>query len=419
MSLNVAEPRSQARAVAGRQRRAGARWVALGGWLLAVGLLAWGGWRLVRDFSPLPGLAQIERLIQKQHLSEAETALRSILDRSPDHGDARMMLARLLARRGDLRACAEELHRIPHWWPGKRKALFLEGQTSYESHLARRAEAAWLACVRDDPLHPAEAGLVKNAAQALVALYVLQGRVDDARRVLWSAYDQASDAEKPAVLGTRVRVELERIEPQEAVATMRRFVEADADDHESRRALALALQFAGKPAEADRAIERCLRERPTDPTVWRTWLEILQDRNDPVALKQAIDQSDQARSLTRDPSLLKALAAALENEGNLERAAEALRDALAADPFDEEVHYRMARVMLRLGEDRAAAEHRARHQVLRDARDALPKALSEYGDASRTSTDGARVQLAIQQLGDLCETLGWPRLAEAWRAQLH
>ena len=417
MATDLAQPEiAPGQSAVVRAVRRGNPWPARGILLLALLIAGFAVVRLALDLQPIPELSQVERLLGQGKTSEAERVLKTILARSPENGDARMRLARLLASRGDRLACAETLHEVPWWWPTKRKALFLEGQTFHECKLARRAEAAWRACVRDDPLHPAEPGLVKNAAQSLVGYFLVQGRLDDARQVLWDAYAQASSEEQPAVLGTRLRVELERIDPKESVGVLRDYLAADPADHESRRALALAYQLNGDAVTSDRLIQECLRSRPKDPRVWQTWLAILQDRNDAAGLSRALTALP--RGIGQDLEILKAKAADFESNGRLEDAAGALRDALKVDDFDEEAHFRLARVLQRLDQPEQAARHRARYQELSKARDALPKALAEYGELSREATTDDKLRASIERLAELSEQLGWGRLAREWRKQV-
>ena len=76
--------------------------------------------------------------------ARVEPILREHLRRSPHDGEARMMLARALAGRGDLLGCARQLHEVPFWSPRKAEALFREGQSYLKIDRAKDAEDAWL-----------------------------------------------------------------------------------------------------------------------------------------------------------------------------------------------------------------------------------------------------------------------------------
>ena len=99
-------------------RRAMRRFAADWGYrVIVVALVAWNAWWLGRDFWPIPDLRSVEQLIARGQHEDAMRALRAHLRRSPRDGQARMLLARSLAARGDLKGCANELHRVPNWWP--------------------------------------------------------------------------------------------------------------------------------------------------------------------------------------------------------------------------------------------------------------------------------------------------------------
>src|SRR5262249_59028427 len=117
--------------------------------LALIGLNAWWAW----DARSLESLPSLSRWVDQKRLDDAEWELRRWLRQSPHHGEARMLLARVLAARGDLLGSAKELHRVPLWWPEKGEALFLEGQAFLGAHRAQDAEAAWQAFLAHDPRH--------------------------------------------------------------------------------------------------------------------------------------------------------------------------------------------------------------------------------------------------------------------------
>ena len=80
---------------------------------VALGLAGFNAWWYWRDNRPRPDLATISRLMSHDQYAQAEPALREHLRRSPHDGEARMMLARLHAARGDLLNCARAATRSP------------------------------------------------------------------------------------------------------------------------------------------------------------------------------------------------------------------------------------------------------------------------------------------------------------------
>ena len=120
-------------------------------------LFVWWYWR---DTRPVADLRTIETWIGNREFGLAGKELREHLRRTPHDGAARMMLARVLAARGDLAGCTRELHQVPSWWPQKAEALYREGQAYLLMDRARDAEAALLAVIDADPLASGGSGRI-------------------------------------------------------------------------------------------------------------------------------------------------------------------------------------------------------------------------------------------------------------------
>jgi Flp pilus assembly protein TadD len=381
-------------------------------WLTVAGLIAFNGWWLVRDLTPLPNLKTLEGAVSRKEFGEAERQLREHLRRSPHDGEARLLLGRSLAARDQLLACARELHRVPFWWPRKREALCYEGKSFLDAHHAREAEGAWLACIADDPLHPPPPQFFKAAVEGLLELYSIEGRWIDARKVIWAAYDQAEPEDRGIILITRLRTELERIDPAKAAPRLRQFLAADPTDLDARLALARAEAALGHEAEATRQVQISLRERRDDPRAWREWLAMLEARHDNTSLTAAMDQVP--ASVLADGDIQEYRGLVAERAGNLPHARDAYRLASNAKPFDGEYLYRLARLEAQLGESDAARRDLERSKALRSARRSLDEALEDYFNAV-TPGKPARIDIATatRRLADICRTLGWTREADA------
>lgn len=393
------------------------RWVlrlGFGGLVLGmIGLNAWWWW----NDRPPEEMATIESWIRVHRDDDAERALRSRLRRSPSDGEARMTLARLLGKRDDTLGCAEQLHQVPDWWPTKADALFLEAQAYKLVDRARQAEAAWRACLVDDPLHPVPLRHVYSASREVVGLYILQMRLDEARANLMTTHDLAEPADRPGILVLRMQAELNRIRPEEAIKTLQGYVESDPDDWQSRRALAREQQLIGDDASADRNILACLDSRADEPIVWRTWLEILHQRGDRDRFQEASRRLPP--SADSDAEIWKYRGLALTWSLDLDDAADAFASAIRLNPFEPEYHYRLGITRSRLGQTDEARLHLERHQELKDSQGQLRDALNAYLDASeRTRPSDPEFREAVGRLAFLCEQLGWTREADAWRGTL-
>ena len=322
-----------------------------------------------------------------------------------------------MLKRGDTLGGARQLHRVPDWWPTKGEARFLEAQAFKQVDRAHDAELAWEGLLEADPLHPIAPELFHGSAKELVALYVLEGRLDEARRVLWRAFDEASPVERPGVLITRVRAELERIDHTEAVGKLRAYTRADPDDRDARRALPLELHATGDEAAADLALADCLRVDPDDPVVWRGRLEILRDRGDAEGFRQAVDQ---VPSTTRgDARVWMYRGLARQAEGDLVAALEAFRKSAELAPHDAEVVYKLGMAEVAGGLEGPGREHLARTRELHQAYAALRDGYHDFLEQSaRSPRDGPAYRASMERLATNLRILGWSREADAWLAEL-
>jgi Flp pilus assembly protein TadD len=383
--------------------------------LAVIAVLALNGWWLYRDYRPVPDLKSLRALVDQRQFERAEPPLREHLRRHPYDDEARMLLARSLAGRKQVLACAEELHKVPFWSPRKPEARFLEGQAYLDAGRAVPAEAALRACIDDSPLHPTPADYHKAATEVLIELYATEERWQDAQEVIWMTYDRVDPIDRPAALIMWMRTEVERIEPRTTIDRLRRYVNADPTDLNARRALARAEQALGNEAEAERQIALCRQAAPQDPSVWRDWLKIRKFQNDPSRLAEAAALVPPAAK--EDPEVLEYLGMVQENAGDLTGAADAYRKAVEGKPFDEDFHYRLALVESRLGNRDAAREHLDRSKALRQAHGQLLDAFLAYRDAVNTDRPGGeRLLDAAKKLAGLCRTLGMTRVADALAA---
>jgi tetratricopeptide (TPR) repeat protein len=408
-------PRRRARAAGGRWRIA---WmIALP--LLLAGLVRFNIWWYLRDTRPLASSRTIEGWISRREYDRAEAALRERLRRAPNEVEARMTLARSQAARGDLLACARELHLVPYWSSRKPDALFREAQAYLAADRARDAEAALLMILDDDPLHPPDLGVYHDASQELLKIYAAEDRWEDAHGIIWKAYDHARPADRPLVLTMRLRCELERVAQSETIKLLRRYLAADPADFEALRAMAKAELALGQRAEAVRDMEACLRARPEDPRAWRDYLNMLQTLGEQDAFE--VTMARVPPSAETEPEIWIFRGQAKERDGDRQAAAEDYRKALELNPNLNNAHYRLSVIEERQGRREQAAAHRKRWQDLRDARSRLSQAAQEYQDALAAAfrpepkpSAVADLRASCRRLASLCSTLGWARAAEAF-----
>jgi len=403
-------PRSGVRAV-----RSGARSLLRpGGWVLALALLGLNAWWAWREIRPVANLATISNWDSQGRLAEAEWALRERVRRSPHDGAALTLLGRMLAARGDSLGCARTLRQVPFWWPTKGAMLFLEGQAFKSIDRMVDAEAAWKGLTAFDPLHPMEPTLVSKAVLELLELYAVEERWEEARQLIWKAYDRADPPDRPSLLVMRMRTELERIAPASSVVKLRRYVAAAPEDWEARRALALAEHATGHEPEATRLLLDCLESRPDDPRGWRDYLRLLHEQGDADGMGRALARVPTAAA--NHPEVLRYRAIALETQGDWAGAAETYRLLNEKQAANGEHLFRLAAAEERIGRRESAGKHRDASRAIRAARGDLNQAFQAYMEASLAEQpDPKALAAAVGRLATLCEALGWRREAEAWR----
>jgi tetratricopeptide (TPR) repeat protein len=398
-------------AVHGRQKGTRAR--ALAGTCLLVGLTAFNAWWYWRETRPLPDVNSISDWMRREQYTRSETALREQLRRSPHDGEARMMLARVLALRGNLLGCARELHEVPFWWPRKAEALYREGQSYMMIDRAKDAEAAWLELIKDDPLHPVSTDLLHDACQEMLKLYAIEDRWEDAYPVIWTAYDHADAVDHPFLLAMRMRSELERVAPTESIGILKRYIAATADDWEALRALARAELALGLRAEAASHFQACLKGLPDDVRAWRDYLTMLLEQGDLDAFLALLEKAP--KSAESEPETWMFRGVAREKTGDWQAAAESFHKAIALNPYIPKYYYRLAMTEEHLGLREEALGHRGRTKEMNEARAQLPVAYSDYFAAREPVKPGAPEMAATcEHLAAICQTLGWSRAAQAW-----
>jgi tetratricopeptide (TPR) repeat protein len=380
---------------------------------IALALLGFNAWLYWRDTRPLPDLAAISRLMSSNQYTLAEAALREHLRRSPNDGEARMMLARVYAARGDLLNCASQLHQVPYWWPQKWESLYREGQSYLMIDRARDAEQAWLAVIADDPLHPVSADVFHDACQELLKLYAVQNRWEDAYPVIWKAYDRAPPEEKANWLVMRMRAELERVAPKESIAQLRRWVAALPDDWDALRALAHAEFALGEHAAASRHFQACLKSRPDDVRIWHDYLGVLMEGGDLESFLELLLTPPPGADSEPETWFFRGIAS--EKAGDWKTAAAQFKKSIDLNPFLAKGYYRLAVAEERLGLRDQASVHRKKTKEINEARGQFPAAYSSYlASLDSGGPSAAGTAAAAQRVATICDILGWSRAAAAW-----
>ncbi len=384
-------------------------------WMVIAALLVASAWYLIRDFFPLPELATISLWMRDRQYYRAEAALRGHLLRSPHNGEATIMLATVLASRGDELGAARVLDTVPFWWPKKREMLLLEGQLLLAKDRAKEAETAWSECLRDDPLHPPSpsSSVVAEATQGLLSILQVERREDEASALVWRVYGLVGPRDQEEILRSWMRFELLEDAPATRAETLRRYLAADPRDWHARRALAEAETLLGHTQTALSLLDECLRARPDDLLARRTLLDILLREGDTRRHAAEVARSDTRTDVSWEVWTHRGAAA--EQRADLEAAADAYRHAIDLNAGIAENFSRLGRIEEKLGRPDLAKANFEKASLVMEAHARCRRAFQEYTNASRKATiDAAARTDAIGQLVSACRALGWEREAEAW-----
>lgn len=376
--------------------------------LLGLGLaamLSLAAWFLMR---PTPTLRGVEALVQARELDAAERKVRAVLDNHPDDPDARLWLADILLERSVDSSADESLRLIREAHPTtdrqRTRALMIEGKARFRRHELRAAERAWLESLQIDPDQP-------PAAWALLHIYALQDRRDDARALLLGILDRVRDRREAArLLLHLLRPDAHPVDPKLAEAQLGPALAVDPDDLATVRRVALALVELHRPEEARELAENALKKSPANPEAWRLRLEVL----DQAGLrKELIAAWEEVPSPIADDARLAAVRGrAAQLRGDMAEAARSYERAWTEHPDRSDLAYRYSRALMPGGPSPRLDEV---HRILQAERDAQGRALSVYETALRDPAfpSARHTRELVRLLTDLqrpAEAAAWQRL---------
>ena len=387
------------------------RLLGLAYWFLVAGLVGANAWKYWRDSQPLPELKTAARLLEQGDSEGAEASVRAVIADSPNYGEARLLLARVLGNRKAFAECAAILKAVPFWSPVKSEAMWHEANSWLKADRASDAEEAFRRYIKDDPNHPVRPRRVE-AEIALINLLSLENRWEETRDVIWEAYDHAQGRGREELLVMSLRTFLERSSPKASYDTLRRFVAADGSDAQARLALATAANGLGNFEEADEQIAFSLKSRPLDEKVWKAWMEILKERSDFKTLSEVLKRAP----AVLDEALLPYRAFALLQEADAKAATAAYEKAVAHEPCNADLQYRLSMAARQAGRTDVEAAASLRSRALRKAREELSDAFLVFVRDFR-SLDAAPADraAAMRRLARLCEQLGLERDSREWK----
>ena len=212
--------------------------------------------------------------------ADAERLFATLAAERPENAEAHRWLAAIAYDLGAMKRAIDELDVVSRLKPGDFRPHILKGHILFDMERFHAAAAEYSLVIAGDPGPQVLAEVLPQLARAQMrerdyeaALNTLSraertagtlalqaecagslGRAAEAWKLLADA--QALDPDQRDTLLLDGRMQLDAGRPEKAVRPLRRAVELDPHDHESRYQLAQALGKLGKRAEADAELER-------------------------------------------------------------------------------------------------------------------------------------------------------------------
>ena len=386
------------------QRAGGLRWgltfVACAVVGLAAGGFAYWGFGSDRP----PDWAEVVRDVNAGRWREAERQLERWIRVHPQQSSARVLLARVRLEQGKRGAAAAVLETIGDRDRPWLEAQMLLGEIELQERRAARAEVCFRRVAERDPR-------AVPPRQRLIYLLSLQGRNGEAREVFWQLYEILDD---PRVL---VDLVLELVKLREDARglgpELREFLQETPDDPFLNRAYGMSLLLQGRAAEAHPHLQAAAQALENDPEGRFALAECCLALGQPVDEQAMLDVRPNESSERCDPiadsQTWLCRGRIRESLGNLEQAREAFLQAVALNPDNREARFRLARLLVRLGETELA---RSQQEAYEEAEARIALVRNEH---SRLRRQGFENDAALfTHLGELCHRAGLVREARAW-----
>ena len=350
---------------------------------------------------------QIGRLAAAGRFEEALQCVEPAVAADPDNGVLRVMAAQLALDRPDAQPqrARGHLDRLRSADPVvAARAAFARGRAVYALSRLAEAEGCWLEALKLDPQVP-------EATWALLDLYYLEGRPDDARRLALRQHEIEPDPhDRVQLLLELVRQDAEPPEPGTLAARFAPVVRAHPDDLHAVLTLGRALARNSQADEGLAILDGATRRWPDSREAWDALLTALEAAGRLERLAEAWGRV--ASRWRGDDAPARHEGGAAMARGDRAVAARVYRRAWDARPDDVTSAYRLARLLHALGRDEQAAECDHFVRVPRPPGPSCPNSTSRPMP-SRTWASG-RTAKFYRRLADNRERLGLRDEARAW-----
>jgi tetratricopeptide (TPR) repeat protein len=295
-------------------------------------ILSWGVWTLWKNRRYRRDMAEIKTEIQAGRHGHAARKLEMLLAWKPDSGEAAYLLGVCEKARGQAQAAFHAWERVSPGSPFSARAIQGRMQLLIERGRLTDAEKLIIQATADPRFDGSEVPLF------LGLVYSLQGRVEEAERIIESCWNHLNDVgeggSERAILLVRLHIQLWLKPP--AIEEIRSFLDqvarsASEDDRGWLGKAKLATRV-GTYDEAARWLDACLRRRPDDIPIWRARLDWALATHRLADVRQALGRLPVEDSTPAEVQRLSAWLAAFR--GDLEKERQALERLVAINPAD-------------------------------------------------------------------------------------
>ncbi len=281
---------------------------------------------------------------------------------------------------------------------------FFEGKAYYQQARYELTETSWKEALRLDPTVP-------EAGWALIDLLDKEGRVEEAHRLGMRLHEDEPDPrDRARLLLEMTRMDIDLVSPGSQFQLFEPVVRRAPDNLPLALTVGLALVRDSRGQQGVEFLESVLRRHPDSPEAWDAWLTGLNGAFQADRLAQEFARLPAA--MVADPRFAKHEGTVAQNAGDWPRAVRAYRRAVAHEPYNGILYYRLRGALHMIGD---TAEHERVNRFYTSFEEAFKQMRSVYQGALADPTLGVAPHPELyQRLADLRERLGRPDEARAW-----